>query len=155
MRWLALLWAADKDFFYSVLHCVALINYLITEITVIHWWIKQCSSVSVCQEFRYLLVSGNGKTQCTIVVCLLQYRSWKARWSFKKATNVTYLVTLSSEICAHRGMNSIGRVYTWIWIKKSMEMWLCSAQPCGNSPVRSEQNQLSVVKITNPLGFFI
>lgn len=32
---------------------------------------------------------------------------------------------------------------------------MCSAQPCGNAPVRSEQSRLSVVKIPNPLGFFI
>lgn len=31
----------------------------------------------------------------------------------------------------------------------------CSAQPCGNAPVRSEQSQLAVVRIPNPLGFFI
>lgn len=48
-----------------LLFCLALCgsNYLIIEVTIFHWWKKQCSSVSVCQEFRSSLVNGNVKIQ--------------------------------------------------------------------------------------------
>jgi len=50
-------------------------------------------------------VNGNVKIQYMVVMCLL----FVAKRSFKKAINVTYLVTLSSEMCTRRSVYFTGR----------------------------------------------
>lgn len=53
---------------------------------------------------------------------LCVYYLWDKR-SFKKAINVTYIITLSSEVCTHRSMYFTGR-YTCE--AKSKSQWRCA-----------------------------